>query len=29
VIGKREDATRKLLARTLQTLKERYDDPAI
>lgn len=29
VIGKREDATRKLLARTLQALKERYDDPAI
>ncbi|MDQ2830243.1 MAG: sigma-70 family RNA polymerase sigma factor [Chloroflexota bacterium] len=29
VIGKREDATRKLLARTLQTLKERYDDAAI
>jgi len=26
VIGKREDATRKYLARTLQTLKERYDD---
>ncbi len=26
VIGKREDATRKYLARTLHTLKERYDD---
>ena len=29
VIGKREDATRKPLTRTLQTLKERYDEPSM